>query len=64
MYGSSTPHQRTPQYNEAEALGILQHLDIQELQRLLDNETKLDDLDNDLQQVQAKKWTLLFETLS
>merc|ERR1712241_1469636 len=42
---------RTPQLDETAALGILQHLDASELQRLLDDDTKLQDLVTDLEQV-------------
>lgn len=38
-------------FNETEALGVLTYLDKDELQRLNDNDEKLDDLVNDLQQV-------------
>ncbi|CAH1801309.1 unnamed protein product [Owenia fusiformis] len=39
--------------DENQALGILKHLDLDELQRLHDSEGKLDDLVNDLQQVKS-----------
>ena len=49
-------YRQQPQYDETTALGILQHLDTEELQRLLDDDEKLMDLINDLQQVQQKLW--------
>ena len=55
MYGSSI--QRTPQeLDENAAIGILQHLDKNELQQLLDDESKLMELINDVQQVNKGSW--------
>ena len=52
-------YRQQPQYDETTALGILQHLDTEELQRLLDDDEKLMDLINDLQQVQQKQLCLI-----
>ena len=46
---SSTQH-----LNETAALGILQHLNKEELQQLLDDDTKLTEIIADLQQVLSK----------
>ena len=48
---SSAQSNVTSQMNETAALALLQHLDKDELQHLLDNDAKLQDLINDLSQV-------------
>lgn len=43
----------SPQLDESAALGILQHLNKEELEELLNNDEKLDEYINDLQQVKS-----------
>ena len=50
MYNANTPISR-PQLNEETATGILSHLDSAVLAQLLENDAKLEELINDLQQV-------------
>ena len=49
--GSPTSTSPTTQMDETAAMGILKHLNRQELQELLDDDNKLSELINDLQQV-------------
>ena len=53
MYSSI---RRTPEeLDENAALGLLQHLDKNELQQLLDDDSKLMELINDVQQVASRE---------
>ena len=56
MYASY--QQQSPQLDENAALGILQHLDKNELEQLLEDETKLNGLIADLQQVKMKPFDI------